>query len=273
MDGTAATSPAGKGGEKRKQAVVWTVAVSVMVICAIGEISGGGDSDTSVPGPAAQERSGTVPLLKAAADSQGICYGWELLDVYDDVSVGSNLGDGVRAAEAPGCARWIEVSANIKYTSATSDFKDSATIRVKGSDDIGYADLSAIESGLAHFGLDEDAFVDDPGWAVTRAATILPLLAVERGLAGAAAPPTPGPSTPAAALPDAGNDLLRDRWVLLLVAAGLLLFAALFIAVGVRRRRAATPAGPAWPKHGTALIPENTMRLEIAPARRTRSRP
>ncbi|MET7831849.1 hypothetical protein ABZS44_03365 [Micromonospora sediminicola] len=221
---------------KRQQALIWTVIIGITVgACVIGAITG--DSDTDVPAPAADERSGTVPILQAAADSQGICYGWQLVDTYDPVSVGSNLGDGTAVADAPGCSRWIEVYANVIYTSSSSESNDSASIRVKGSDDIEFSDLAAIESGLGRFGLDEDAFVDDPGWAVTRAATMLPLLATERGLADPAATPTAEPATPAAPLPDAGSDFWRDRWILLLTTVGLFLLAALFVGVGVRQRR------------------------------------
>ncbi|MFD6718161.1 hypothetical protein AMK25_04410 [Micromonospora sp. TSRI0369] len=234
MDGWTAAPPEQK--EKLKKAFFWIVAVIVVAICLIGAF--GPDSDTSVPAPTADERSGTVPILKAATDSQGICYGWRLSTRWDDVSVGSNHGDGVPVPGAPGCTRWIEVTTMVRYSSMTSENdEDSVVVSIEGSDDITYADLAAIETGLSRFGLDPDAFLDDPGWAVTRAATILPLLAAERGLAGPAAAPTAAPSTAAAPLPDAGNDFWRDRWIYVLSSFGLFLLAALFIAVGVRQRR------------------------------------
>ncbi|MEW2444891.1 hypothetical protein [Micromonospora marina] len=222
--------------KKRQQVWAWTLTAGILVVAVVIGVNSG-DSDTGVPAPVADERSGTVPILRAAADSQGICYGWELLDVYDEVSVGSNLGDGTSVVDAPGCTRWIAVSANVRYTSSSSESEDSATIRIKGSDDIEFTDLAAIETRLGRFGLDEEAFVDDPGWAVTRAATILPLLAAERGLAEPAATPTAGPPAAAAPLPDAGNDFWRDRWIYVLSSVGLFLLAALFLAVGVRQRR------------------------------------
>ncbi|WP_431874023.1 hypothetical protein [Micromonospora marina] len=222
--------------KKRQQVWAWTLTAGILVVAVVIGVNSG-DSDTGVPAPVADERSGTVPILRAAADSQGICYGWELLDVYDEVSVGSNLGDGTSVIDAPGCTRWIAVSANVRYTSSSSESEDSATIRIKGSDDIEFTDLAAIETRLGRFGLDEEAFVDDPGWAVTRAATILPLLAAERGLAEPAAAPTAGPPAAAAPLPDAGNDFWRDRWIYVLSSVGLFLLAALFLAVGVRQRR------------------------------------
>ncbi|WP_406601172.1 hypothetical protein [Micromonospora yasonensis] len=201
-----------------------------------------GDSDISVPAPAADERADTVPLLQSAATSQGICYGWRLMDGYEVVSVGSNAGDGTAVEEAPGCPRWIEVYADVTYTSESSEANDFATVQVKGSGDLELADLYRIEAGLARFGLDEGTFVDDPGWAVTRAATTLPLLAVEAGLAEPAAP-TAGPTAAVAPLPDAGSDFWRDRWLWLLATLGILVLAALFVTVGVRQRRRTTAPG------------------------------
>jgi hypothetical protein len=107
---------------------------------------------------------------------------------------------------------------------------------VTGSPDIEDTDRWAIETGLERFGLTEDAFVDDPGWAITRAAGVLPLLAVEAGLVEPATVPTPAAASPSP-LPDAGSDLLRDRWGWLLATVGLLLVAALFTTVGVVQGR------------------------------------
>ncbi|MGR6316536.1 hypothetical protein Q2K19_10375 [Micromonospora soli] len=219
-----------------KAAVVWAVVLGVAGLCLVGFVNGDSD-DLTVPAPAGDERADTVPILQAAFANQGICYGWRLTDGYELVSVGSNLGDGTAAADAPGCPRWVELTADITYTSESSEANDSASIRVTGSDDIDLADLSAIESGLGRFGLDEDAFVDDPGWAATRAATTLPLLAAEAGLAAPAAAPSAGPSAAASPLPDAGSDFWRDRWGWLLATAGLFLLAALLVTVGVAQRR------------------------------------
>lgn len=233
---TGTTPPAKGGPKKRQQLLVWSVITVVAVgFCAVGALTG--DSDTAVPAPAADERADTVPLLASAAAGQQICYGWRLTDGYDVVSVGSNVGDGTAVGDAPGCPRWLEVYADVTYTSESSEANDSATVRVNGSDDLELADLYRIESGLARFGLDESAFVDDPGWAVTRAATVLPLLAVEVGLAEPAVAPTVGPTAAVRPLPAAGSDFWRDRWVWLLATVGLLLLAALFVTVGVRQRR------------------------------------
>ncbi|MFE9694172.1 hypothetical protein [Micromonospora sp. NPDC005806] len=219
-----------------KAGLVWAFVLGVAGLCVVGIVSGDSD-DLTVPAPAADERADTVPILQAAFTSQGICYGWRLTDGYDVVNVGSNLGDGTAAAGAPGCPRWIELTANITYTAESSEANDSASIRVQGSDDLDVADLYAIENGLDRFGLDEDAFIDDPGWAATRAATTLPLLAAEAGLAAPAATPSAGPSAAASPLPDAGGDFWRDRWGWLLATVGFFLLAALLITVGVVQRR------------------------------------
>ncbi|GHJ12125.1 hypothetical protein [Micromonospora sp. AKA38] len=243
MTGKATTPP-----NKRQQVLIWTVIIGVTVgACVIGAIRGG--ESTDVPAPTTEQRTATVPLLQAASTGQGICYGWVLYDYSTEISVGSNLGDRVPVRDDPRCPRWIEVSAVVRYTSSSSESRDSASVGVDGSADIEHADLYPIATGLSRFGLDEDAFVDEPGWAITRSATVLPLLAAEVGLAEpapAAATPTATPSGTPAPLPSAGNDLLRDRKGWLFTAVGLLLAAALLIAVGVRqRRRQLRGAGPA----------------------------
>ncbi|PWR15782.1 hypothetical protein DKT69_09180, partial [Micromonospora sicca] len=184
----AAKSPAA-GRSAVKAGLISAVVLGVAGLFVVGIVSDSSD-DLSIPAPATDERADTVPILREARTSQGICYGWRLAGGSDVVSVGSNLGDGTPVAATPTCPRWIEVTADITYTAGSSESSDSARVQVKGSADIDAADLYAIERGLERFGLDDDAFIDDPGWAVTRAATTLPLLAAEAGLAAPAATPT-----------------------------------------------------------------------------------
>lgn len=273
----AGKSAAATAKDKRNTTVIWVAVVLLFigVPCVIGIVNG--SESTDVPGPTTEQRTATVPLLASAFDSQGICYGWVLSDWGDEISVGSNLGDGTPVRDDPRCPRWIEVSAVVHYTSSSSESQDSARIGVNGSNDIDRADLYPIASGLGRFGLDEDAFVDEPGWAITRATTVLPLLAAEVGLAEAA--PTPTAATPSgtpAPLPSAGNDLLRDRWGWLVTATVLLLVAALFITVGVRQRNRPTAPGrgvaPDAPSRSSRQRrgPGPAQRAGAGPAGRTR---
>lgn len=237
------TKPAAK---KSATWVVWlAVGLVLLGVVVAGVLNSGGDN--AVPAPATDERADTVAILRDSSAAQGICYGWLLTDYWeygdDAISAGSNLGDGVRVAENPSCPRWVQVMASIRYVSESSESNDTARVEVTGSPDIDPADLYRMQAGLARFGLTDDVFVDDPGWAVTRAAVMLPLLAVEAGLArpATAAAPPPGASRPSP-LPDAGSDLWRDRRGWLLAAAGILLFGALLIGVGVRQRPGVVPA-------------------------------
>ncbi|MEW2384077.1 hypothetical protein AB0873_18580 [Micromonospora sp. NPDC047707] len=241
---------------------MWGIVTLVLVgACVIGVATGGDDDSTVVPPPTATERNDTVPILRQAFESQGICYGWKLQDGYRDddvVSAGSNLGDGVPVENHPQCPRWVQVRGIVTYTSDSSEAEDYASVAVQGSPDFEASDLILVQTGLSRFDLTDDAFVDDPGWAVTRAAVTLPLLVAERGAASpepvdtAAAPADPTP------LKDAGSDLWRDRWGWFIGAAALLLITALLVTVGLvlrrrQRREAAAPAVPGpRPRGGTA---------------------
>jgi hypothetical protein len=219
---------------------VWTVLLLAVVVVPIGfgVISGlGNDSSTDVPAPEVAERADTVPILARAADSQGICYGWRLADGSTTVNVGSNLGDGIAVGDGdPRCPRWAEVAVSVTYTPESSEASDSWSLSVRTSDNL---DFLGSSDDFARFGLDGDAFLDEPGSATCQAATMLPLLLAEDGVASPVPPPTAGdPAATPSPLPDAGSDFWRDRWGYLLAATGLLLVAGALIAVGwVARRR------------------------------------
>ncbi|MFY1692505.1 hypothetical protein [Plantactinospora sp. WMMB782] len=228
---------------KRLKAVLGVlVLLAIVGFIALGALSPDDDS-TVVPAPGTVERTDTVTLLQRAYGSQQICYGWRLRTggaAYDapPVSVGSNLGDNIPVDSDPArCPRWVEVDAAVWYTSASSESEDSAVYRVSSSPDLAHVDF---DRGLTRLGVDAKQFVDEPGWAVCRAAVFLPLLVSETG-SGPASPPPAAPAAAAAGtpapLPDAGNDFWRDRWVLLLGAAGVLLLTAIFLAIGVFERR------------------------------------
>ncbi|MEO3775719.1 hypothetical protein ABGB16_02480 [Micromonospora sp. B11E3] len=241
----AGTQPdGGRKPEASKTAGAWIIGIStvVMVACIGLSVAGGGDDGgTDVPAPTAVERGDTVPILERSSASQGICYGWVLEDfyAYDDepLSVGSNLGDGVAVEGNPACPRWLQVHARVGYIPESSESNDSASVAVSGSSDISVGDLTRMANGLERFGLTDEVFIDDPGWATTRAAVMLPLLAAEVELVEPAAAPAADPTASRAPLPDAGTDLWRDRWGYLIATGALLLVTALFVTVGLVQRR------------------------------------
>ncbi|HEX5598262.1 MAG TPA: hypothetical protein VFX61_19940 [Micromonosporaceae bacterium] len=205
--------------------------------------------DTTVPAPETTQSADTVEILRKAAEAQGVCYGWQLHDSSAMVSTGSNLGDGRSVTDEPtNCPRWVEVSANIVYTSAESEIDDYATFRVMGSAEVTGVTSIALEGGLRRLGIDESAFVEDPGWAVTRAAVLLPLLMAEQGEAPVVPASTDSPAAEPSPLPAAGSDMWRDRSGYLLAGAAMLLLTALLAGIGgwqwqrERQRSALAPA-------------------------------
>ncbi|MFK3982715.1 hypothetical protein ACI2K4_20350 [Micromonospora sp. NPDC050397] len=235
---------------RRVRTVAIWVGVAVVVATAFTLIALGEEPDddgTQVPPPTASELADTVQLLGDAYRAQGICYGWRLDGGRTSrLSVGSNLGDGVEVEDDPRCERWVKIAAVVTYTSESSESSDLASYEVTSSDDLAGIDY---ETGLKRLDLPTDAFVDDPGWAVCRAAVFLPLLVAESGAAPAAPTKTvpPGSAQPVpAALPDSGGDFWRDRWAYLVGAGGLFLITALLLTVGwFERRHQLPPPGAA----------------------------
>ncbi|BCL15005.1 hypothetical protein [Micromonospora sagamiensis] len=217
-------------------AAVWTVVITFVVIaaCVLPAVLNRGNSDL-VPAPTATERTDTVAVLERATEAQGICYGWQLAEGSHTVSVGSNLGDGTPVDDSR-CLRWVQVVANVTWTPQSSEAKDYALVSIEGSSDFDLTDLFAVERGLERFGLDDEVFIDEPGWATTRAAVVLPLLLAERGLADPAPVATAAPDAAAPPLPDTANDMWRDRWGYFVAVAGLLLVTAILFTVGFVRR-------------------------------------
>ncbi|MEU4565984.1 hypothetical protein [Micromonospora sp. NPDC023956] len=225
---------------------VWAVVITVVVVgaCVLPAILNRGSTDF-VPAPNTTERTDTVVVLKRATEAQDVCYGWVLEEVGRTVSVGSNLGEGT-PVDDPRCLRWVQVVANVNWTSESSESNDYAFVDVVGSRDFDRSDLFVVEQGLKRFGLDDKAFVDEPGWATTRAAVVLPLLLAEQGLADPAPVATAAPDAAAAPLPGTSSDLWRDRWGYFAAVAGLLLVTAILLTVGFvqrgRERRTAAQA-------------------------------
>ncbi|MGN9774946.1 hypothetical protein ACTMS0_04095 [Micromonospora sp. H33] len=254
----------GKAAPKKsgRAALVWGIVAAVLVgSCVVGVAAGGDDDSNVVPPPTATERTDTVPILRQAFESQGICYGWRLQEGYGDdvVSAGSNLGDGIPVEDHPQCPRWVQVVAAVTYTSESSELEDYTSVTVQGSSDFTPSDLILMKTALSRFDLTDDAFVDDPGWAVTRAAVTLPLLVAERGAASPEPVDTAAAAADPAPLKDAGSDLWRDRWGWLIGAAGLLLITVLLVTVGLvlRRRQRREVDAPAvrGPRSGDRTSP------------------
>ncbi|WP_051799385.1 hypothetical protein [Catenuloplanes japonicus] len=184
------------------------------------------DNSTVIPAPTTDEAAETSRVLAAATAVQGMCYGWHLQSGSSSsgatVSRGSGLGPSTPVdSDASACREWVEVVANVTYTSASSEISDSATVSVKtNSTRVTNGDL---QRRLAEMGFDGGAFLDEPAFVLMHAALALPLVTTE---AGAATPlpvtaPSAASSAPVAALPPAGNDFLRNKWGFL-VAAGVM---------------------------------------------------
>ncbi|MFI6758337.1 hypothetical protein ACIBF5_04225 [Micromonospora sp. NPDC050417] len=238
-----------QAARRAKVVAFWAVGLLVSAIVIVFVVAtwpgGDGGGGTAVPPPEAAERADTVVLLDDAYRAQGVCYGWDLQGgLLPRVSVGSSLGDGVDVESDPArCRRWVKVVADVTYTSESSESNDHASFWVTSSGDFPGIDF---ETGLTHLGLSPDTFVDDPGWAVCRAAVFLPLLVAEAG----AAPAVPARTEPTAApaltpLPDPGNDFWRDRWGYLIGAGGLFGITVILLTVGWFERRHQVPAARA----------------------------
>ncbi|WP_326562016.1 hypothetical protein [Micromonospora sp. NBC_01796] len=237
--------------------VVLAIVGMILLDRADGETGGGG---TAVPPPDPTERADTVVLLSNAHQTQQICYGWELHDRSVPVSAGSNLGEDVAVDDDPSrCARWVKVIAGVVYTSESSEASDTASFWVTSSDDLSGIDYV---EGLGRFGLTNDDFLADPGWAICRAAVFLPLLVAESGAAPAVPvktgpDPSASPQATSAALPDAGSDFWRDRMAQVLGAGFLFLISVLLLAIGWFERRHQRRPGtkPKKPSTGPGVGP------------------
>jgi hypothetical protein len=207
-----------------------------LAVLALGAGCGSADDSTAVPPPTETERRDTVTVLQRSADAQGICYGWRLQGTGDEVvSVGSNLGDGVPVGQDPArCPRWVEVAAAVTYTSASSELEDFVVVQVNSSESQWEYESG---DGLTRLGLGDDAFLDEPGWAICRAAVSLPLLMAEKGHVEPAPVATVTPTAPPSPLADAGSDFVRDRIGYVIGAFLLFVLTAVLVTIGWFQRR------------------------------------
>lgn len=191
------------------------------------------DSTTTVPAPDTQMAAATVEQLAKAAAAHGVCYGWKLEGPISGATTGSNLGPGVAVGSDPvRCPKWVEVRADVTWTSSSSEAADSAYISIAS------AGVPAPPAGrLDRFGLTKSAFIDEPDWAVCQGALALPLLLAEDGSVPPAPVGTLAPGAAAGPPPSAGSDFWRDRWMYVSGAAVLLALAVLTIGIGWFERR------------------------------------
>ncbi len=119
--------------------------------------------------------------LAEATEAQGVCYGYAV-EVIDDsgegpsgVERGSNRGPG-QPLDTAGCARWIQLTGTVIYTSEASDSEDSAQAAVdaRGFD----VDLGDLED----LGFDAADLAGENGDVVlANLVGALPVLAASRG--------------------------------------------------------------------------------------------
>lgn len=216
---------------KAGKAVFWVLVIVGSLAGMLWAESDFGDTDVTVAAPDQADRLAAVAELQRAAEHQGYCYGWSLENGAAGtlVSEGSNVGDGLDVDDrGEQCPHWIEVRAVIYYTDPASENADEALVEINGGSQV-------TPEALAQLGLDEQAFLDDPGDAVLRAAMALPMLATTADFAPkvplATANGTAGPP------PDAAGDFWRDRWPLLVATGSLLALAAAGFGVGWWQRR------------------------------------
>ncbi len=166
--------------------------------------------------------------LAEAYTDQGVCYGWHV--TVDNVgspqeSVGSNFGAG-KTVSSGSCAKKVEFTANITYTSESSESEDSASYDVSSTPaGVGRDDLDALD-------IDFDGLTgEDPDVAIGKAVTALPLLAADKGLAKAlaASPDTASAPADAQLTDDPGSDWWRERGGMLLWGVGLMLAGGVFV--------------------------------------------
>jgi hypothetical protein len=229
----------------------FVVAALIAVFGAAGLVIGDRilNADDAVATDGELPRETATELARATA-AQGVCFGWQL-DGVGPASRGSNLGGTTAVDSDPGrCPRWVEVWATVTYPPESSEADDSASIGVRTSSNLDVG--PNVRARLDRFGLDENAFIDDPQWAIHRAALALPLLTAEAGAAEPAPTPTAPPAAAPRALEPAGSDFWRDRrWFVVAAAAFVLVAVAMtvggLVAGRARRRAVARPGVPGRP--------------------------
>ncbi len=174
-----------------------------------GWFSSSDDTDVTVVAPTRQEADDLAAQLAAAEKAHGICYGWTLEDSDAGTDVPLSQGSSRGAGTDPRtCDRWVALEVDIDYSAPSSDFEDSAYLRVTTSDDLD-ADAPST-TDLDRMGVNEAAAINDPAATVGMGALALPLLMVEQGAADAL-PPAEAASPPATAISRPGSDFVGNN--------------------------------------------------------------
>jgi hypothetical protein len=179
----------------------------------------------SLARPAAAQVADVAAELDRAGKRQGVCYGWQIRLRSADgtlLHVGSSAGDGISVRTAPGCRRWLELVAvlgkNKRHRERLMlDLVDSAT----PPDSSGLRVSYRLPPGSV--GVERKAFYAHAGTGVLQVARGLPLIAADRGLV----PPThaePAPAAAARPLPPLGDDFVRERLGIIVIALAVLAF-------------------------------------------------
>lgn len=192
-------------------------------------------------------------ILAEAYTDQNVCYGWQV-SVSDPIaglseSVGSNFGAG-KPVSSGSCQATVEFTADITYTSESSEAEDSSSYGVTSTPS------GVTRAGLDDLGIDFGGLTgEDPDVAIGQAVTALPLLAADAGIANPieAAPATGEAPADAQLTDNPGSDWWRNQggmvmWAAIVMAAGGVF--AWWVLRTDRRRRARRR--PAYPQLATA---------------------
>ena len=186
-----------------------------------------------VPGAASAgtilEPADETELAQALADAQedqDVCYGWSV-NINGVVSdAGSSVDGPGRPPPDAGCGRFATFLAEVSYTCDSCEGEDSASISIESNlpDPPKVSDLEDLGYGAGDLvgERDDSALLDMVG--------ALPLLAAQRANNVPNVEYAPATGVPAKDGPtnSPGSDLLRDRWFLLVLFGGLLVFGPLW---------------------------------------------
>jgi hypothetical protein len=152
--------------------------VLAALVLALAALPAGADAAPLLEDADAQE---LTQSLAEATEAQDVCYGYAV-EVIDDsgegpsgVERGSNQGPG-QALDTAGCARWIQLTGTVLYTSEASDNEDSADAAVDARGfDVDLGDLEDLGFNAA------DLAGENGDVVLTNLVGALPVLAASRG--------------------------------------------------------------------------------------------